>query len=392
MTRPIFCFTLIALVSLVFLGACSNGSPPSRRQDAPVQLGKREGKLNLVAPSGYVEDSSNESSVDWVHDFENTTKCSVSLTIEDDPQQLIEKMRSGKYDGTDGDALVSEPLIKSGDIAPINENLVPEINSVSSFVSNKSWNSKDSKKFGVPVSIGVYALTFDSDVISNPPKSWKNFYSTKKSKYSLTIPDNPIMIAQTALYLRATDSELKISSPFALDENQFKKVISTVKKQDKNVKAYWSTPLNARDIFLDGATAGAVPLSVIYALNNNNFEANTTEPEEGMIGFSDSWMISSRARNINCMYDWLNHVISPKVNATFSEYAGVAPTNPNACLETKDPNHCSLFHAQDNNYLSKITFITYPEEKCVDGRTEEKCVGYSRWIRDWKKLTESHTN
>ena len=41
----------------------------------------------------------------------------------------------------------------------------------------------------------------------------------------------------------------------------------------------------------------------------------TTLPKEGSTGWSDTWMISSKAKNPNCMYLWMDHIISPKANA-----------------------------------------------------------------------------
>ena len=38
-------------------------------------------------------------------------------------------------------------------------------------------------------------------------------------------------------------------------------------------------------------------------------------PKEGSTGWSDTWMISSKAKHPNCMYMWMNHIISPKANA-----------------------------------------------------------------------------
>ena len=48
-------------------------------------------------------------------------------------------------------------------------------------------------------------------------------------------------------------------------------------------------------------------------------------PKEGATGWSDTWMISSEAKNPNCMYKWMDHIISPKANAAVAEWFGEAP-------------------------------------------------------------------
>ena len=42
-------------------------------------------------------------------------------------------------------------------------------------------------------------------------------------------------------------------------------------------------------------------------------------PKEGATGWSDTWMISSEAKHPNCMYMWMNHIISPEANAAATE-------------------------------------------------------------------------
>ena len=36
-------------------------------------------------------------------------------------------------------------------------------------------------------------------------------------------------------------------------------------------------------------------------------------------------MISSKAKHPNCMYEWMNWIVSPKVNAEVAEFFGEAP-------------------------------------------------------------------
>ncbi len=42
-------------------------------------------------------------------------------------------------------------------------------------------------------------------------------------------------------------------------------------------------------------------------------------PKEGSTGWSDTWMISSQAKNPNCAYLWLDYIISPEANAKATE-------------------------------------------------------------------------
>ncbi len=54
-------------------------------------------------------------------------------------------------------------------------------------------------------------------------------------------------------------------------------------------------------------------------------KVETTKPKEGATGWSDTWMISSKAKHPNCMYKWMDYIISPKANADVTVYFGEAP-------------------------------------------------------------------
>ena len=59
-------------------------------------------------------------------------------------------------------------------------------------------------------------------------------------KGSLTAYDNPIYIADAALYLKATKPDLKITNPYELDDKQFKAAVDLLKSQRQNIGEYWS--------------------------------------------------------------------------------------------------------------------------------------------------------
>jgi putative spermidine/putrescine transport system substrate-binding protein len=142
-----------------------------------------------------------------------------------------------------------------------------------------------------------------------------------------------------------------------------------------------------------GLATGSVKQSQGWQLtaniaNTDGEKVGTTKPEEGTTGWSDTWMIKKGTENINCAYKWLDHVISPEVNAQIAEYFGEAPANEKSCALTAE-GHCDLFHAQEDDYWADVWYWTTPTEDCVDGRTDVKCVGYDEWVRAWSALRSS---
>jgi putative spermidine/putrescine transport system substrate-binding protein len=109
-------------------------------------------------------------------------------------------------------------------------------------------------------------------------------------------------------------------------------------------------------------------------------------PDEGSTGWSDTWMVSSKSKNSNCAYAWMDYIISPEGNVAVTEYYGEAPANPKACDLAQDPKFCDTYHAGDADYANQIYYWTTPIEQCLDGRTDVKCTDYGDWTQAWTEV------
>ena len=109
-------------------------------------------------------------------------------------------------------------------------------------------------------------------------------------------------------------------------------------------------------------------------------------PEEGATGWSDTWMISSESENPNCMYMWMDHIISPQANASVAEWFGEAPSNEKSCaVLTADKEHCDIYHAEDEEFFDQIEFWKTPVSDCGDDRGDE-CKTYDEWVQGWNEV------
>ncbi|MET0989729.1 MAG: ABC transporter substrate-binding protein, partial [Glaciihabitans sp.] len=106
-------------------------------------------------------------------------------------------------------------------------------------------------------------------------------------------------------------------------------------------------------------------------------------PEEGVTGWSDTWMIASEATNPNCAYAWLDYIASPEANAAATAYFGEAPSSEAACDFRDD---CETYHAGDEEYASQIWYWSTPIAECLDGRTDVECTDYSQWTTAWSEI------
>jgi putative spermidine/putrescine transport system substrate-binding protein len=296
-------------------------------------------------------------------------------------------MRTGQYDGVSASGDATLRLIAGGDVAPVNTDLIPNYADVFDALKDQPWNTVDGQPYGVPHGRGANLLMWRSDKVKPAPDSWGAVFDPgSPHKGKVTAYDNPIYIADAALYLSATQPDLGITNPYALDADQLAAAVDLLKTQKGLLSEYWSIYTDEQAAFNDGTSVIGTTWQVITNLiTADGTNVKAIVPEEGSTGWSDTWMVSSSAAHPNCMYMWMDWIISPEVNAQVAEWYGEAPSNSTACELTADEGHCDTYHAGDEAYAAQIRYWTTPTAECLDGRDVE-CTTYQDWTQAWDEV------
>ena len=377
----------LAVASLALLTACgtTQGTVGSDNE-APTKLGDTEGAVSLLAWPGYVEDGSNDPTVDWVTPFEEKTGCTVTSKSYGTSDEAFNLMKTGDYDVVAASGDASLRLVAGGEVAPVNPNLIPNYAGIYDFLKMQSWNSVDGVSYGIPHGYGANLLMYNTDVVTPAPTSWDVVFDGSSAyKGKVTAYDSPIYIADAAVYLMTHKPELGITNPYSLDDTQLAASVDLLNAQRANIGEYWSDYLKAIQAFETGDTVVGTTWQVIRNSLAEGTNAEVVLPEEGATGWSDTWMIASKAKHPNCAYAWLDYIASPEANAQATEYFGEAPSNQKAC-EFRSPGSCESFHAGDADYAAQIWYWSTPIADCLDGRTDVKCTDYSQWTTAWQEI------
>jgi putative spermidine/putrescine transport system substrate-binding protein len=350
-------------------------------------IGKGEGRVDLIAWAGYVEDGTSDKTADWVTGFEKETGCQVNVKLGGSSDEMVTLMRTGNYDGVSASGDATLRLIAAGDVAPVNTDLIENYADVFDGLKDQPHNSVDGQMYGVPHGRGANLLMWRTDKVKPAPDSWSVVWDESSPyKGKVTAYDSPIYIADAALYLKATQPDLGIENVYELDDKQFQAAIDLLKQQRPIVGEYWSDAAKEIEAFKSGGTVvGTTWQYQANVLGADKAPVETTLPKEGSTGWSDTWMISSKAKHPNCMYLWMNHIISPKANAAVAEWFGEAPSNKKSCALTADKKHCETYHAEDEAYFDKVDYWTTPQADCGDDRGEV-CKDYSAWVQAWTEV------
>ncbi|MGI5207322.1 ABC transporter substrate-binding protein [Spirillospora sp. CA-108201] len=378
-----------ALVTAMLTAACSGGSggaagPP----DVPMlqELGTPEGRLDLVAWAGYAENGTNDPKVDWVTPFTKATGCKVYTKVADTSDSMVALMKTGRYDGVSASGDASLRLINGGTVAPVNTGLLGNWEDIAKYLKNQPYNSAGGRMYGVPHGYGANMLMYRTDKITQRPTSWSVVWDKESPAAGHVVAyDSPIYIADAALYLKTHRPDLKINDVYELDQKQFDAAVDLLKQQRPNVNQYWANYLDELQSFKSGYNYAGTAWQVTANLAmTDKAPVATTIPDEGATGWSDTWMISSKAQHPTCMYKWMNWITMPKVQAEVAQWFGEAPANPKACRYTAK-GFCSTYHVGDPEFYKRLAFWKTPVEECGDDRGK-KCVDYSRWAQAWTQI------
>ena len=382
--RRIMALGAAAAIVVAACGGASGTPAPS----LPTSIGPGEGELNLIIWAGYAERGAVDPAYDWVTPFETKTGCKVNTTDMTDSNNGVALMQSGDYDGISASGDATTRLIAGGIAAPVNTAILPNYANVFEGLKNLPHNTVDGVNYGVPHGRGPNLLMYNTDVVTAEPTSWEPVWSGEYGG-KVSIYDSSIYIADAALYLMTTKPDLGIKNPYQLNEAQFAEAVALLEKQRDAGALYWGTYSDQ----VASYAAGDVVVGTSWQFQVNLMQAEGSPiagvlPAEGSTGWSDTWMIAAKAKHPNCMYLWMDHMMSAEANGQATVWFGEAPTSPQACeyAETLSPGHCDLTHAQDEAYYDKIWYWSTPQADCADDDSATTCKDQDDWVEAWTKI------
>ena len=338
---------------------------------------RQEGEVNLIQWAGYAQ---------LTKEFAEQTGCTVNTKDGTTSDDMVSLLATGEYDGVSASGNASVRMMERGDVAPVNTDLIPNYADVQEGIKNQDYNSRDGEPYGVPHGRGPNLLAWRTDEVTPAPDSWSVIWDADTPyKGKISIYDDSIFIADAALYLKATQPDLEIDNPYQLTQEQFDAAVNLLKGLAPNVGEWWADYAKQIQSFANkDVVVGTTWGYMVNVLKADNQPVEGVKPTEGTTGWSDTWMISSQAAHPNCMYLWMDHMISPEAQALVAEGFGEAPVNLEACALTKDQNHCSNLHADDEAWWDDVYYWTTPTEDC--GGEGGTCMTQEDWVNAWTEI------
>jgi putative spermidine/putrescine transport system substrate-binding protein len=359
---------VIAVVALaLFAAACGGGDDNDNGGgvQGPDINAQGEGKLNIVDWEGYTDPS-------FVNKFEKETGCKVNDTFAGTSDEMFTKFRSGgggQYDLASFSGDASLRAIKSGTVAQLDTSKLTNFQDLAPQLQSPDFNTVDGKHYGLSFTWGANVLIYNADKIKENLDSWNALYDPKY-KGKITVPDNPIQIADPALQF------FNAENPYAIDEATLDKVKAKLKQQRSLVRKYWVLATDFEQLFKSGdATIGAGWPLMTVDLKKAGMNVKEVIPKEGVTGWSDSWMLSNKAKHPICAYKYMNYVTEPDVEKQIADVTGYSPPNLKTC-EVVGAQRCKDLHIRDTKYYDTIKYWETPTSP----------TNYRQWTDAWAEV------
>ncbi len=291
MLDRLFSVLLIGLTSLLgLLGSFWGFTPPAQAAGCT---------LTAIVWEGYTDAS-------FADKFTEATGCTIKATYAGSSDEMFAKFRTGggrNYDLISASGDITERLYKAGLVLPLDSSKLTNYDTVFPSFQNGKWNSFDGKPYGATFAWGPNVLLYNTKEVKPSPKDWNILFNPKYAG-KITLPDNPITIADVALWLGFSD-------PYDLSEEQLQQVKTKLLQLRPQVRKFWTTGGELANLFQSGEVVLAHAWPLTYTqLKEAGFPIASAIPKGKLTGWTDSWMISKNSANIDAAYKWIDFILS----------------------------------------------------------------------------------
>jgi putative spermidine/putrescine transport system substrate-binding protein len=378
---------LAAVVGAFAASAATVRAGSTAQGGLPTKIGKGEGRLNVIEWPAYTDKS-------FASKFEKQTGCIIHRKDAGASGDMFSLMHAhgggggGQWDLVSASGDASLRLIYAHDVQPVNIKLIPSWKDFLPVFKSPAHNTLNGVHYGVSVQWGPNTLIYNTKKVKPAPTGWSAIYG-QKYKGHVTIPNNPIQIADAALYLEKAKPSLGIKDPYELTQAQLTATVNLLKQQKPLLKRFWNFAPDEDASFKNGDVwigagwpyqtlqlkAAKVPVKEIVPLPTT--------------GWADTWMLAAKAPHPNCAYMWMKYVTTPQVEAKQALVFGETPVNPKACsyMNKLEKGSCAGYHLNEPaSYYNKIKFWKTPVPQCGWQKSND-CTDYNAWVQAWAQVT-----
>jgi spermidine/putrescine-binding protein len=317
--------------------------------------------LTAIVWEGYTDASFAEK-------FEQETGCAIKATYAGSSDEMFAKFRTGggrTYDLISASGDITERLYKAGLVRPIDTSKLENYDSIFSPFQKGDWNSFDSKPYGVTFAWGPNVLLYNTEKVATAPTSWDVLFDSQYAG-QITIPDNPMTIADVALWLGKSD-------PYDLTDADLAEVKDKLLELRPSIRKFWITAGELANLFQSGEVVLAHAWPLTYTqLSEADYPVGSVNPKGQLTGWTDSWMISKNSRNVDAAYQWIDFILSGEGQKGVMDVTGYSGATELG-VEAVGPERAKELFMDDLSLHEEI-------------KMWQSVKNYDKWVQLWNEI------
>ncbi|MGH1482621.1 MAG: ABC transporter substrate-binding protein [Geminicoccales bacterium] len=280
-------------------------------------LSAQERTIRIFTFEGYTDD-------EWVKEFEEANDATVNVTYTGSVDEMFAKMKGSE--GADYDLIsidtslfgryIEQDLIIPYDMAaiPNTANLLPAFQDVAEV-------QHEDGIYGVPITWGSLGLIYDKDEVDPAPTSWEALWDEQYAGRIIVLDDTNNNIVNAAIILGFED-------PFNLDDQQMAAVKEKLIEQKKVLLSYFAGFEEGNNVWDSGDAVLMFSMGEFQAvdLKERGYNVEYIIPEEGGVGWLDTWAMSKGVQNAELAHAWVNFFLEKSVGERVSAKYGYGNT------------------------------------------------------------------
>ena len=324
-------------------------------------------ELNAVVWEGYTSETFAAS---WLRQNDAQIN-STFMASSDDAFSQLQAGGGSSFDLVTASNDLTQRLVDGGLVQELDPARLPNHANLYEQFQFPEYATFDGKLYGANFAWGPTIMLYNTEQITTAPTSWSALLDDQYSGKIATW-NAPIQIAQYALLLDPVPEDI-----YVLDDEQLAQVKDILLAQKPHVRAYWNFGGELADLYVNGEVdiSDAWPYATLGAKAGGAPVAEVI-PTEGVTGWSDSWMITTGAQNVDLCYEWINFMLGPDGQIGVLNNNNYAITNKNVIEGLSSEIRESLY--MDNIEEGYAQILMWKNVPNMD-----------KWLQVWQEATAS---
>ncbi|WP_290765002.1 spermidine/putrescine ABC transporter substrate-binding protein [Fibrobacter sp. UBA4297] len=289
-----------------------------------------------------------------LEDFRNKTGYKVELELYEAQEEMIAKLitaDSGKYDVIIASDVVIPQMVHLGLIAPIDTNKIPNHVNVAPQFLGQAYDPTNT--YSLPYLWGTTGILFHGNKMHPDSVSYSLLFDAKNTqgKFSLLNESRSML----SMALQANGYDANSSKPEELN-----KAVDCIlqAKKDPHFAGFDGSDIGKDKIISDELWAAIVFSGEAMDAIDKDSSLQYVIPTEGSFMWVDAMTLSSKAKNIEGAYAFMNYILDAKIGAKLAKSINYATPNK-ASLEIIDNDFKNNRVINPNKQeINRMVFLT----------------------------------